>query len=151
MLARAGSKKYALHRSNCILQPANLRDGCPSLEFFRSNPHPGGVSCADRGDRIHEVLSKQFLDSLVSRQGVCILYTHLGKLGQGVDRSRFNAESVKAFRLLAEYCHADKIKVTTTRRLLDYVNQGAISEPRKREGFMPEANRLFPPLSFPDI
>jgi hypothetical protein len=152
MLARVGSEKYALHRSNSILQPATLRDGRPGLEFLRCNPHPGGVSCADRGDRIHEVLSAQFLDSLVSRQGVCILYTHLGKLGQGGDRSRFNPESIKAFRLLAEYCHTDKIKVTTTRRLLDYVNQDGISEPRKREGAMPEpASRLFPALSFPDI
>jgi hypothetical protein len=73
------------------------------------------VSCGDRGDRIHEVLTPAFLDRLVQRKGICILYTHLGKLkGRGLE-----APAVKAFRLVAEYYKSRKILVTSTRRLLD--------------------------------
>ena len=121
ILARAGSRKYALHRPNRVLGRCQLRDGRTTREFLRCNPHWGGVSCGDRGDKIHEVLTPTFLDRLVQRAAPCILYTHLGKLGEGENRRRFSPEVVSAFRLLAEYSHSGKIVVTTTRRLLDHL------------------------------
>ncbi len=118
-LARCGSRKYALHAENSVLTGCSLRDGSNALEFLRCNPHWGGVSCGDRGDRIHEVLTPHFLDGLVERRAACILYTHLGKLSQGPDRCRFSRPVVGALRLLAQYHRSGKILVTSTRNLLD--------------------------------
>lgn len=117
-LARFGNGKYALHAPNSVLAPCSLRDGSRALEFLRCNPHWGGVSCGDRGDKIHQVLTPRFLDRLVDRQGACILYTHLGKLERGEDKRRFSQAAVAAFRLLAEYHRAGRIQATTTHRLL---------------------------------
>jgi hypothetical protein len=120
VLARSGSAKYALHAPNRVLQPARLRDGREVREFLRCNPHWGGVSCCDTGRGIAEVLNPRFLDRLVERRGVCILYTHLGKLDGA---RRFGGGTVQAFRKLAGYA-ANRILVTTTSRLLDLL-QGA--------------------------
>ena len=130
LFARCGYRKYAMHGPNRLAAPCSLRDGSQPIEFLRCNPHWGGVSCGDRGDRIHEVLTRDFLGRLVERQGACILYTHLGKLDRGQDKRRFSLAVVKAFRLLAEYFHSGKILVTTTRRLLDYVSAKAEFETR---------------------
>jgi hypothetical protein len=124
LLGRLGNRKYGMHGPNRVLAPCRLRDGSQVLEFIRCNPHWAGVSCGDRGDHIHEVLTRHFLDRLVERRGVCILYTHLGKLDHGPDPRRLSPEAVAAFRLLAEYHRAGKIWVTTTARLLDYLSMG---------------------------
>ena len=151
MLSRVGHHKYALHRSNRILGRTRLRDGREVPEFLRCNPHRGGVSCADRGDLIHEVLTRDFLDRLIARQGTCILYTHLGKLGEGEYGRRFRPEVVSAFRLLAEYYNSGQLLVTTTRRLLDHLS----SPPRE---IVPQPSTLPTPsasawtrLQFPDV
>jgi hypothetical protein len=136
ILARGGSGKYAMHASNGVLQPALLRDGARVGEFLRCNPHWGGVSSGETGDGIAEVLNERFLDRLVERRGVCILYTHLGKLG---GERRFGERTVQAFRKLADYA-ANKIRVTTTSRLLDFVQQ-------RQWPAGPE----WPPLVFPAI
>lgn len=118
MLARQGNAKYAMHGPNELVREARLRDGQPVIEFIRCNPHWGGVSSADRGTRLGEVITAAFLDRLVERQGACILYTHLGK---GADRQTpFPPATIKVLRLLAEYHRAGKVLVTTTRRLLAY-------------------------------
>lgn len=119
ILGRLGNRKYALHTPNQLLAPCSMRDGSPAIEFLRCNPHWGGVSCGDRGDRLHEVLTKRVLDHLVERQGASILYTHLGKLDRNQDNHRFSAAVVAAFRRLAEYHHSGRILVTSTRGLLD--------------------------------
>lgn len=120
ILARCGHRKYAMHTLNRLLRPIRLRNGAETREFLRCNPHWGGVSCGDRGDTIHEVLTPRFLDRLVQRGGACILYTHLGKLDRGADRHRFSPAVVAAFCRLADYHRSGKVLVTTTRRMLDY-------------------------------
>ncbi len=122
VLARTGSRKYAIHRPNQVLVEAELRDGTPACEFLRCNPHRGGVSSCDTGREIGEVLTQAMLDRLVDREGVCVLYTHLGKTrGQAQDpRTPFGQPAVAAFRRLAEAQRAGRILVTTTRRLLGY-------------------------------
>lgn len=127
VLGRLGKRKYAIHAPNRLTRASTLPDGQPVIEFLRCNPHWGGVSCADRGDRIHEVLTKRFLDRLVARGGPCILYTHLGKLDRNPDGRAFSAEAVAAFRLLAEYQSAGKIRTCTTRRLLQFASTGTAS------------------------
>lgn len=119
-LGGIGSRKYALHAANAILQPAHLRDGKPVWEFLRCNPHWGGVSAGDTGVGIAEVLTDHFLDALVEREGVGVLYTHLGKLGPAPSAA-FGPGAVEAFRRLADYARAGKILVTTTARLLDFM------------------------------
>ncbi|HTM57085.1 MAG TPA: hypothetical protein VL123_01580 [Candidatus Udaeobacter sp.] len=120
VLGRLGHPKYQLHAYNRTIRRMALRDGSPSRAFLRCNPHPRGVHLGDRGDAVHEVLTRAFLDRLVARQGNCILYTHLGKLDVVNGRPRFGAAAVDAFTALARYDREDKILVTTTRRMLDY-------------------------------
>ena len=124
LMGRCGSRKYGMHASNRLTRPVRLRDNLTNtVEFIRCNPHWDGVSSADTGRGISEVLSAQFLRQLSDRGGVCILYTHLGKLNAGM--RRFDTAAVKAFRRLAEYYHSGKILVTTTYRLLDLCARGS--------------------------
>ena len=118
-LARHGDDKYAMHGLNKTLQVVSLRDGRPVNEFIRSDPYWGGVGEGGTPTRLAEVLTKSFLDRLVDREGVCVFYTHLGKI---TDRNKlFGFPTRNAFRLLAEYGRDGRILVTTTRRLLDYL------------------------------
>lgn len=116
MLGYSGNEKYRVHAGNRLLHPSQLRDGQPTVEFLRCNPHPAGVDTGDTGAGLGEVLTARFLDQLVEREGVCLLYTHLGKVPNRV----FPETTVRALRLLRQYCDAGKILVTTTRRALDY-------------------------------
>jgi hypothetical protein len=119
-LARVGSTKYAMHRQNRLVRKRVLRDRSTAWEFMRCNPYWNGLGAgSDTGYGIADVLTRRFLDRLVERGSSSILYTHLGKLSSDSPRS-FNPRTVAAFRLLAEYYHAGKILVTTTRRLLDH-------------------------------
>ncbi len=118
MLGRRGSAKFVMHGHNALLRPGHLRNGWGVQEFIRCNPHWGGVSCADRGTRLGEVITPDLLDRIVAREATCILYTHLGKIG---DHNRIFPETTcQALRLLADYHQAGKILVTTTSRLLQY-------------------------------
>lgn len=119
ILARRSHPKYQPQAGNPLTVRGELRDGQTIREFVRSNPSYGGVSCHDRGDEIHHVLTPRFLDQLVQRGGPCILYTHLGKLERGAINHRFQPAVAQAFRLLADYQQAGKLQVTTTSRLLD--------------------------------
>jgi len=119
LLARAGHRKYAIHAENRVLKRTRLRDGTPIFEFLRSNPHWAGVSAGDTGRQIGQVLTEPMLERLIRREGVCILYTHLGKECCGP--SPFDAAGIAAFRRLAETCRAGKILVLTTRRVLRYL------------------------------
>jgi hypothetical protein len=117
-LAWAGHAKYAMHKRNETLRPIMLRDGQPVYEFIRCNPHWGGVSSCDQGRHIGNVLTNAFFNRLVDRQGSCILYTHLGKIGN--PSIPFDEKAVTAFRRLADEYSDGRILVTTTRRLLGY-------------------------------
>ncbi len=138
VLARQGHAKYSAHAGNPLVVETSLRDGQPIREFIRCNPSLGGVSCHDRGDAIHEVLTRRFLDRLVERKAPCILYTHLGKLERGETRRHFRPAVVAAFRLLAEYQQSGKLQVTTTSRLLDAHATGWQTGPKA-------------PLVYPDL
>jgi hypothetical protein len=119
VLARAGSAKYAPHAFNRAYRVVSLRDGTRVLEFLRCNPSWGGVSHADNAAGIAEVLTEAFLRRLVEREGVCILYTHLGKV-----RSRqepIPPASRAALARLATFVGDGSLLVTTTRRLLRYL------------------------------
>jgi hypothetical protein len=138
-LARCGSPKYRLHAANKVLQPLRLRDNQTGVyEVLRCNPHWNGVSCCDTGDGISEVLTPRFLDYLVERQGICVLYTHLGKLGKGA--RTFSRATIRAFETLAQYARSGKLLVTTTSRLLDFMAQ-----PQRSPG------EQWSPLVFPAI
>ncbi len=123
ILARGGNAKYAMHGPNRALRPVRLRDGQGVSEFLRCNPHWGGVSCGDTGSRLEEVLSEGFLDRLVRREGVCILYTHLGKVRSG--QEPFGEPARTGLRRLAAYQAEGRILVTTTSRLLRYLSMCA--------------------------
>jgi len=118
VLARCGSTKYAMHATNDILRPVRLRDGTPAYEFIRCNPHWGGVSSYETAKGIGDVLTDAFLNRLAAREGLCILYTHLGKVRD--PRVPLDASAVAGFRRLAGAFQDGRILVTTTRRLLGF-------------------------------
>ena len=118
VLARRGDAKYAMHGPNRVLAPCRLRDGRDVWEFIRCNPYYGGVQHAATAAGLASVLTRRTLDRLVERQGVCVLYTHLGKIR---DRGEIFAQPTRdALRLLADYHRRGLIQVTTTRRLLGF-------------------------------
>jgi hypothetical protein len=117
-----GSDKFHMHWRNAPLTAAKLRDGRAVCEFLRCNPHWGGVSSADTARGIGDVLTIRFLDRLVERRGVCILYTHLGKTNRK-SGCLLNKNAIMGFRRLAEYFNNGKILVTTTSRLLEYCDR----------------------------
>jgi hypothetical protein len=118
-LARAGSAKYRPHAANDLFWRARLRNSHETIEFLRSNPSWGGVSCDETGDGFGRVVTPAILQALVDREAACILYTHLGKLARH-DRP-LNAGSRSAFERVAARARDGSLLVTTTRRLLDYV------------------------------
>jgi hypothetical protein len=118
VIGRAGSVKYAMHGPNEVLRKAELRDGHKVWEFIRSNPYWGGVENNATADGLSDVINEQMLNELVERRGVCILYTHLGKIGD--PKEPFGHRTRNALGLLSKYASEGKILVTTTRRLLDY-------------------------------
>jgi hypothetical protein len=137
VIARVGHGKYSMHASNHTLRPVRLRDDTEVVEFLRCNPHWGGVSSCDTGCGIAEVLTDRFLERLIERQAVCVLYTHLGKLG---GQRRFGADTIQAFRRLARYA-SKGILVTTTSRLLDLLSREE----------QPGSAASLVPLQFPQV
>lgn len=121
LLGRWGKDKYGMHSSNRLMRMVQLRNGMTMHEFIRSNPHWSGISGFDRGDCIHHVLVRGFIQRLIHRQGMCILYTHLGKVGSRFNERFLPEEAANAFELLSKYYNEKKLLVTTTRRLLEYV------------------------------
>lgn len=118
-LARFGYSKYTMHLSNKLIKRTILRDGQEVREFIRSTFHWGGISYDDTAQGLAEVLTKKNLDLLVKRQGVAIIYTHLGKNGNHI---KFPSRTIDAFTLLKRYQEEGKILVTTTFRLLNYID-----------------------------
>lgn len=118
VMARAGSAKYAMHGPNEVLRKVELRDGQKVWEFIRSNPYWGGVENNATADGLSVVINEQMLNELVERRGLCILYTHLGKIRN--PKEPFGLRTRNALSLLAKHASEGKILVTTTRRLLDY-------------------------------
>ncbi len=119
MLARRGDPKYAIHGPNRTLRKVTLRDGVSTLEFLRSNPHWGGVSSCETARGIGQVLTDRMLDRLVGREGVCILYTHLGKIADPA--TPFGPSAVQAFGRLAGRYRSGAVLTTTVSRALGYL------------------------------
>lgn len=133
LLARLGSRKYRIHRHNQVLQPCLLRDGQAGREFLRCNPHWGGVSSCETGRGIGQVLTDRMLATLTDREGICVLYTHLGKV-VSPDRP-FDDSGTAGFRRMADAHRAGRVLVTTTTRLLRYVEtRDSLEWTVRREG-----------------
>jgi hypothetical protein len=118
LLARRGRGKYAMHAPNQVLRAARLRDGQPVWEFIRSNPYWGGVDRGETAAGLADVIVEPLLERLIEREGVSVLYTHLGKIRRRLEP--FGPRTQRAFRLLARAKRAGLVLVTTTRRLLGY-------------------------------
>jgi hypothetical protein len=118
LLGRCGSAKYAIHAPNRVLRPVRLRDGRPVCEFLRANPYWGGVQHAASAAGLAEVLTGPFLRRLEERRGVCLLYTHLGKIRDA--RQPLPEATCRALRELAAHAADARVLVTTTRRVLDW-------------------------------
>jgi hypothetical protein len=116
-LARAGSRKYAMHGTNRVLRRVSLRDGRPIWEFMRADPSWRGVGSGATADGIADVFTAEMLDRLVVRGGAMILYTHLATPRRAGEP--FGAATREALTRLAAYHRDGRVLVSTTRRLLD--------------------------------
>jgi hypothetical protein len=117
-LARAGSAKYDSHRANDLIWASRLRSRQPVHEFLRANPSWAGISVHETADGLGEVVTNEFLRTLVTRGGACILYTHLGKMHQP---GRVLVPSAReALDRTADAFSSGRLLVTTTKRLLDF-------------------------------
>lgn len=115
----SGNRKYRMHGTNRLLSKVMLRDGRSAMEFLRSNPNPGGVSVGDTATGIASALNPAFLHRIVRRKGRSVIYTHLGK---EIDRKTgFGEDAREALEHLAGMDEAGEVLVTTTSRLLEYV------------------------------
>ena len=118
VLGRTGNEKYRMHATNDLLRGTRLRDGQTSIEFLRSNPHPGGISCGDNSAGLGTAINSSYLDRLEKRNARAVVYTHMGKK---IDPdSGFCADSRRALEELAQRFHDGNILVTTTYRLLNF-------------------------------
>lgn len=119
-LARCGSSKYSMHRTNELARETSLRSGQPVIEFIRCNPYWGGVGKAATAGGLAEVLVDNYLSSLAGNGGFSILYTHIGKITNR--REPFGLATRNGWNLLAKYYREGQILVSTTKRLLTYRN-----------------------------
>jgi len=118
VVGRRPGHKYAMHAPNAVLRDVRLRDGRAALEFLRANPYWRAVDKGETAAGLGEVLTPAMLRRLVERDGVCVLYTHLGKI-----RSREDMLGPLTRTALARLARLERdghVLVTTTRRLLDY-------------------------------
>ncbi|MDO8480150.1 MAG: hypothetical protein Q7W02_28925 [Candidatus Rokubacteria bacterium] len=118
-LGRLSHTSWEMHAVNRLCRPSRLRDGQSVWEFLRSNPHWAGPGIGATADGFASVLTQTFLDQLVHREGVCALYTHLGKVTD--PGCPFGERTQTAFRRLAAMHERREIHVTTTHRLLRYL------------------------------
>jgi hypothetical protein len=119
VLGHCGSRKYEMHLPNRVIQRSFLGDGQPVWEFIRCNPHWGGVSCGETADGLSHVLTHEMLTHLVRREGICVLYTHLGKVSD--PRRPFDGAAREVLTDLAARRDAGALLTTTTHRLLRYL------------------------------
>lgn len=124
ILGKLGNTKYLMHAQNELLHKTSLGRGHRVYEFIRANPHYAGVSSGETADGLHEVVTHKFLNTLIEKEGIIILYTHLGKTKHRDEI--FPKDTRTAFEALSNYYKQKRILVTTTRRLLGYCR--AISE-----------------------
>jgi hypothetical protein len=119
-LGRFAHQKWDMHAANRVCRTSTLRDGRLVWEFIRSNPYWGGPGFGDTAAMIAAVLTPKMLHTLLRTEGVCILYTHLGKVRDA--QCPFDEPTRLAFGRLAALHRAGKIQVTTTYRLLRYLS-----------------------------
>ncbi len=118
-LGRAGHPRWAMYGANRACRPCRLRDGQPAWEFLRTNPSWGGPGESATAAGLAEVLTPRMLSRLIDRQGVAVVYTHLGKV-EDPERP-LGAATVEALRHLARLRDEGMVFVTTTGRLLRYL------------------------------
>jgi hypothetical protein len=118
-LGSGGHARWKMYAANRVCRANFLRDGQPVWEFLRSNPYWGGSGLGDTADGINEVLTPRMLETLIGRQGTCILYTHLGKVRN--PRCPFGIGAQRTFERVAELAQDRRLLVRTTRRLLGFI------------------------------
>lgn len=115
LLAKAGSRKFAIHMKNRLLRVAQLQSGQQVYEFNRCNPLWSRQVPDSTG--LSYMLQPRLLESVKASEGYTILYTHLGR---GQHSPIIPPAAQSALRDLAASYHNGEIYVTTTSRLLRY-------------------------------
>lgn len=114
-----GSDKYSMHTTNRLTRVVQFEKGRRFIEFLRCDPFWGGVGRAATADGMAYVVTNRFLQTLIDREGIGILYTHLGKVRNS--NMPFGPETCRAFERLAHRYESGDVLVLTTTRLLEYV------------------------------
>ena len=74
----------------------------------------------DHPQNLPNIINEYILNKLVEVEGVSFFYTHLGKR-KVFSKTLFLPETIKCFELLKRYNEENKIFITTTSRLLNYI------------------------------
>ena len=114
------SQRYSMHRANRVLLPVKLRDNRQAFEFLRCNPSPHGITHGDSADCLAENICQDHLNALVARQGVMILYTHLGRRFPAIDTRGYRALR-DALAFARELILRGALLMMSTARALDYL------------------------------
>ncbi len=118
VLGILGSRKYALHGTNDLVQVRELDDGQKIFEFMRFDNYWRGVGTGATNRRLAYVLSERTLERLKKVGGFSIVYTHLGKNDDC--EGYMCPETIKALRRLAREYRRGDIYVAKTSSLLNY-------------------------------
>ncbi|MDM7926268.1 MAG: hypothetical protein QUS35_09660 [bacterium] len=121
VLSRFGlcGTRYFLHRDNALIGVRRLEDGRRVYEFMRFDVHPDGIGYGANSRGLSDNISEAVLRRLVEVGGTGIVYTHLGKNGEGAPWVA--PETAVALRNLSAHSKEGRILVTTTSKLLNYV------------------------------
>lgn len=121
VLGRFGLKRtrYFLHRDNALIGIRRLEDGRRVYEFMRFDVHPDGIGYGANSHGLSENISEAVLRRLLEVGGTGIVYTHLGKNGEG--SPWVDPKTADALRNLSAHSAEGRILVTTTFKLLNYV------------------------------
>ncbi len=121
VLSRFGvsSTRYFLHRDNGLIGIRRLEDGRRVYEFMRYDVNPDGIGYGADSRGLAANISEAVLRRLLEVRGTGIVYTHLGKNGEG--SPWVNPQTAEALRNLSVHSKEGRILVTTTAKLLNYV------------------------------
>ncbi|MBN2201792.1 hypothetical protein JW777_07570 [bacterium] len=110
--------RYFLHRDNALIGIRRLEDGRRVYEFMRYDLHREGIGYGADSRGLAENISESVLKRLLEVRGTGIVYTHLGKNGDG--QPWVDPQTADALRNLSVHATEGRILVTTTYKLLNY-------------------------------
>lgn len=107
---------------NSVLEVQCLRDKNRVLHFKRFHIGENGIWRGANREGLQRQFSDHVLKNLIKREGVAIIYTHLGKTNLS-NENLFDRPTIDCLRHIAEESGSGRIFITTTSRLLNFITR----------------------------